>query len=86
MPIPLSQSQLEFLRGHETRLVTLEQQMKDVAGARDNFLNYVLAENGAVGPHKLSKDGTQLVRDEDPTKKTTKGTQTKKAPAKRTRR
>ncbi len=87
MPIPFSQKQLEFIRGHETKVITLRQQIADVETARENFMNYVLAENGAVGPHKLSDDGTQLVRDEDPTKKTPpKENQKKKTPARRTRR
>lgn len=85
MSIPLSKSQIDFLRGHDAKLIALDQQAKDVNTAVAMFLNYVLAEAGAEGPHKLSPDGMQLVRDEDPTKKNPQKSPAKR-PTKRTRR
>jgi len=86
MSIPLTHQQLTFIRGHDAKLIALDQQIRDVRSAMDMFLNYVLAEAGAKGPHKLSDDGTKLVRDEDPTKKNPPKPNQTKRPTKRTRR
>jgi len=86
MSIPLSHQQITFLHGHDVKLISLDQQIRDVKTARDMFLNYVLAEAGAIGPHKLSPDGTQLVRDEDPTKKNPQKPNQTKRPTKKPRR